>query len=195
MHSLCSIRVGCTARGLPIIWLPYVGRQLYDAQRRIGTRQQPCALTVRVGRQHLPLQIPVQLSATYLLKTSTAELARQHIDIFAEVDETRDVARTRTVSSDFPRLCAENSYFTQSTHTPIPVPCHHLSANMTLQQASVEQEWYRVFKPELDTAAPDPIDPVNGIMKEFSLKRTQSLGKENFIARYWRRHCSQWYEI
>ncbi|KDB26410.1 hypothetical protein H109_01776 [Trichophyton interdigitale MR816] len=31
---------------------------------------------------------------------------------------------------------------------------------MTLQQASVEQEWYRVFKPELDTAAPDPIDPV-----------------------------------
>ncbi|EZG08409.1 hypothetical protein H106_02338 [Trichophyton rubrum CBS 735.88] len=127
---------------------------------------------VTLWRQHLPLQIPVQLSATYLLKTSTAELARQHIDIFAEVDETRDVARTRTVSSDFPRLCAENSYFTQSTHTPIPVPCHHLSANMTLQQASVEQEWYRVFKPELDTAAPDPIDPVNGIMKEFSLKRT-----------------------
>lgn len=77
----------------------YLCSYMTDAKRRLGT-----ALTIRGGRQHLPLQKPVQLSATYLLKTSTAELARQHIDIFAEVDETRDVARTRTVSSDFPRL-------------------------------------------------------------------------------------------
>ncbi|EGD89999.2 hypothetical protein H112_02472 [Trichophyton rubrum D6] len=47
---------------------------------------------------------------------------------------------------------------------------------MTLQQASVEQEWYRVFKPELDTAAPDPIDPVNASGMRFETR-------SNFIAR------------
>ncbi|KAF3490593.1 uncharacterized protein GIQ15_00110 [Arthroderma uncinatum] len=31
---------------------------------------------------------------------------------------------------------------------------------MSSQQASWQEEWYRVYKPELDTAAFDPLDPV-----------------------------------